>query len=69
MIIELITLLALDGRYVHINKAAIVSISGSRSSEGKLMSGKVQCAVTLANGKFVATAESCESVMKRLREE
>jgi uncharacterized protein YlzI (FlbEa/FlbD family) len=61
--IEFIVLQTLDGRHVHINPAAIVSIHEAR---GRLVTDKVHCVVSLVNGKFVTVVESCDE-LRRLK--
>jgi hypothetical protein len=66
--IELLTLQAMDGHYIHVNKTAIVSVSEPRVV-GKLGTDKFNCIVGLVNGKYVAVIETCDSVQKRLKGE
>ena len=57
----------LDGRHVLINRHAIVTIGGPRSStEQQLLSDKATCLVTLIDGKFVTVVESCDTLRRRL---
>jgi uncharacterized protein YlzI (FlbEa/FlbD family) len=61
--IEFIALQTLDGRSVHINPAAIVSIS---EANRRLVTDKVHCVVSLVNGKYVTVIESCDE-LRRLK--
>lgn len=63
--IELIDLLLLDGRTVHVNAAHIASVSTPKP-EDPLLTPKVHCIVTMANGRFVSVVEDCASLRKRL---
>lgn len=68
--IEFIILQTLDGRDVHVNPAAIVSISETsetRDPSKKLMTSKVHCVVNMTNGKFITVIEHCDSVRQRLQ--
>jgi len=57
----------IDGRQVLINRHAIVTIGGARSTtEQQLLTDKATCLVTLIDGKFVAVVESCDVVRKKL---
>lgn len=67
MIEFFLALEALDGHHILINPAAIVSISEPRVV-GRLGTDKFNCVINLANGKYVATIETCASVRKRLKE-
>ncbi len=66
--IELLTLQALDGHNIHVNKAIISSISEPRVV-GKLGTDKFNCIVGLTNGKYIAVVEKCDSVRERLKGE
>lgn len=57
----------IDGREVLINRQAIVTIGGPRSTtEQQLLSDKATCLVTLIDGKFVTIVESCDAIRQRL---
>ena len=66
--IEFLLLQAMDGHQIHVNKTAIVTISEPRKI-GRLGTDKSNCFVGLANGKYVAVIETCDSIKKRLKEE
>jgi hypothetical protein len=66
--IEFLMLQALDGHTIHVNKAAIVTVSEPRAV-GRLGTDKFNCIVGLANGKYIAVVEKCDSVRGRLKKE
>jgi uncharacterized protein YlzI (FlbEa/FlbD family) len=67
---DYITVQTLDGRDVLINRHAIVTIGGPRSStEQQLLTDKAVCMVTLSDGKYVTVVESCDTIRKRLEEQ
>jgi hypothetical protein len=66
--IEFLTLQAIDGHQIHVNKTAIITVSEPRAV-GRLGTDKFNCVVGLANGKYVTVIERCESVRKRMKEE
>jgi hypothetical protein len=66
--IEFLTLQAIDGHQVHVNKTAIISVSEPRTV-GRLGTDKFNCVIGLATGKYITVIEKCESVRKRLKEE
>lgn len=66
--IEFLLLQAMDGHHVHVNKAAIVSVSEPRKI-GRLGTDKSNCVIGLTTGKYIAVVETCESIKKRAKEE
>ena len=59
----------IDGRHVHINRDAIVTIGGPRSGSDagqSMFTDKATCLVTLADGKFITAVESCDDIRRRL---
>ena len=65
--IEFLALQAIDGHNVYVNKAAIIMVSEPRVV-GRLGTDKSNCIISLANGKYLAVVEKCESIEKRLKE-
>jgi uncharacterized protein YlzI (FlbEa/FlbD family) len=68
--LQLVLIITLDGREVHVNPTHIVSISEARDEDDphKLLTGKVHCVITLTNGKLISAAEDCTSVRHRIEE-
>lgn len=67
--IELLTLMTLDGREVHVNPRHIISIIETRRSDDdpqKLMAPGIRCVVTTIGGGRIATKEECSDVERRL---
>ena len=58
--VELIVLHALAGNPVFVNPRQIVSMVKPRDSA--VVTDKAECAITLADGKFLTVSESCEQV-------
>jgi hypothetical protein len=66
---DYITVHTLDGRHVHVNRQAIVTIGGARTDEGQpMLTGKAKCMVTLVDGKFITVVESCDALQRRLQQ-
>jgi uncharacterized protein YlzI (FlbEa/FlbD family) len=66
-----VLLTTIDNRHVYINPSQVVSISETRDekSSDRLLTPKVHCALTLANGKLVTVGDDCETVMRKFKEE
>jgi uncharacterized protein YlzI (FlbEa/FlbD family) len=59
---EFIMVETIDGRHVHINPAAIVSIIDVNK---RLVTDKVHCVVSLSNGKYVTVVKSCDELRRQ----
>ena len=66
--IDLLVLMTLDGREVHVNPHHIVSIAEARKSDDtrKLGPADARCVVTMSGGGLIATKEECANVERRL---
>jgi uncharacterized protein YlzI (FlbEa/FlbD family) len=59
----------LDGREVDLNPRHIVSVAEAKEADdvGKHFTEKVKCVVSTVDGKFYATAETCDEIEQHLR--
>jgi uncharacterized protein YlzI (FlbEa/FlbD family) len=55
---------ALDGRMVYVNPEQVISIT--IPGDNDLFANGVRCVLSLADGKFLSTRESCDEVQKRM---
>ncbi len=65
-VLALLTLHTLDGRTITINPTAIVSIA--KPKDGEVITDDVGCVVSLVDGKFVSTRETCMEVITLIKE-
>ena len=68
MTMDYIDVHTIDGRHVHINRQAIVTIGGPRSGDQgqQMFAREATCLVTLSDGKFITVVESCDTIRRRL---
>jgi uncharacterized protein YlzI (FlbEa/FlbD family) len=68
-VIWLIVML-LDGREAHVNPREIVSLTEARDADdpGKHFTSKVNCVMSMTDGKQLTTTEDCDDIAKRLEE-
>jgi hypothetical protein len=68
--IDVIVIHQLDGREVVINTEQITQMIESREpgSPHKMLSDKVKCVIVMTDRRWASTAETCESIRKRLEE-
>jgi hypothetical protein len=64
----LIVLHSGEGGPVMIAPDAVVSLRGPAGDENKHFSKNVRCLLNLSDGKFVTVMETCDEVVRRLRE-
>lgn len=57
-----IILHGLDGRPVSVNPEAITSLQHKTQAKNVMVGEKANCIVNLADGKFVAVLESCDTI-------
>jgi uncharacterized protein YlzI (FlbEa/FlbD family) len=59
----------LDGRTVDLNPQHIVSVAEARDADDptKHFTNKVKCVVSMVDGKYYTTAESCDEIEQKLR--
>ena len=65
-LVELITVHMVDGRVVEINPTQIVQLVHPNEAGPKLLVDTVKCVVRLADGSYVAVAETCEEVQAKI---
>jgi uncharacterized protein YlzI (FlbEa/FlbD family) len=63
-----ITVHAPDGQDIEINAAEISSIRKPREDAGDHFAEGTQCVLTMTNGKFHLTTETCLDVVKKIAE-
>jgi hypothetical protein len=70
VVLEFLIIVLLDGRVVDLNPRQIVSIAEAKDADdpAKHFTDKVNCVVSMVDGKFYATAESCDDIEKKLRD-
>jgi uncharacterized protein YlzI (FlbEa/FlbD family) len=68
-VLEFLVIVLLDGREVDLNPRHIVSVAEAKESDdpAKHFTDQVKCVVSMVDGKFYATAESCGEIEQRLR--
>lgn len=68
--LDFLILVLLDGRIVDLNPRHIVSVAEAKDADdpGKHFTDKVRCVVSMVDGKFYSTAESCDDIEKKLRD-
>jgi uncharacterized protein YlzI (FlbEa/FlbD family) len=56
-----------DGREIAINAEQVTSVTSGKDGESnKLLTDKVHCVVSLANGKFISVLEDCDAVLQKV---
>lgn len=67
--LHLILLHTVDGHEVLINPKMVTTLhAGKKDQDNKFYTEAVQCVISLADGKFVGTAESCDAVRKMMED-
>jgi len=67
--LHLILLHTVDGRETFVNPEQITNMAAHMPGEqNKVLTGAVQCVVSLSNGKFVSVREPCDEVQRKLEE-
>jgi uncharacterized protein YlzI (FlbEa/FlbD family) len=68
-VLEFLIIVLLDGREVDLNPRHIVSVAEAKDADdpAKHFTDKVKCVVSMVDGKFYATAETCDEIEQKLR--
>jgi uncharacterized protein YlzI (FlbEa/FlbD family) len=67
VVVVFITIHAPDGQEVELNAAEISSIRRPREADGHFAKG-ARCLLTMTNGKFFITTETCLEVVNKIAE-